>query len=110
MKKSIVFGVEGTLVARGVRALLSLGVATLLGGCGSNPMAPPPPGNTNVVALLTSTANGRLSAFQLQITSVKLGNSSGNRVTLFERTPPDPVTGITEFMHLNGTSEPLATV
>jgi hypothetical protein len=69
---------------------------------------PPPPGSTNVMVLMTGTANDKLLNFEVQILSVTLTNAAGTSVTLLNRTVGNVVTGFTEFMHLNGASEPLA--
>lgn len=61
-------------------------------------------GYTAVTVLATSTANDQLSAFNIEFTSVTLSNESGQTVSLVSA-PIYP-----EFMHLNGTAEPLATV
>jgi hypothetical protein len=93
--------------------LLTLSIAMAAGvtaGCGSNTNAPsgsptpPLSGNTSVVVLATSAANDQLTQFQLQFTSITLTSQSGKTVTLLS----SPETA--EFVHLNGTAEPLATV
>ena len=98
------------IVRCGLRLLLGLGMSAILGGCGGsgNNMAAPVPGaSTNVVVLFTSTANDKLTQFEMTITGVSLRDNAGNTVTLFS----DPSRGVlngTEFMRLNGASEPLA--
>lgn len=59
------------------------------------------------MVLMTGTANDKLVVFSLQITQVTLTNAAGNSVTLVSR-PIGTVNGFTEFMHLNGASEPQA--
>ncbi len=61
-------------------------------------------GDTAVTVLATSTANDQLSAFNIEFTSVTLTSQSGQVVNLLSA-PISP-----EFIHLNGTIEPLATV
>ncbi|MGA2344924.1 MAG: DUF5666 domain-containing protein [Candidatus Sulfotelmatobacter sp.] len=61
-------------------------------------------GNTNVVVLASSTANDQLVQFPVALKNVTLTSQSGNMVTLFST----PVS--TEFIHLNGNVEPMATV
>jgi hypothetical protein len=80
--------------------------ALLTTGCGSLPGPPPPAftGNTNVTVLLSSTANDQLSQFGLTFNSLSLINQAGKKFTLLA-TPQS-----TEFIHLNGTLEPLVTV
>jgi Domain of unknown function (DUF5666) len=102
---------------RGVpRALLTfflVAMPSLLAGCGSGgsggPVGPERGKDTNVVVLLTSTANDQLSDFGLSIESVLLADKAGNTVTLYANTG-DGLFGPAEFMHLNGASEPLVTV
>ncbi|HEX7288056.1 MAG TPA: hypothetical protein VF532_17860 [Candidatus Angelobacter sp.] len=97
---------------QGLQFLLVIGLSTFFAGCGgsSNPVNPPVAGApTNVVVLLTSTANDKLTQFALAITSVSLRDSAGNTVTLFNDPSRNGVSGLTEFMRLNGTSQPLVT-
>lgn len=61
-------------------------------------------GNTTVVVLLSSTANDHLSRFNLSFNSLTLTSRSGKMVNLF--TTPQKA----EFMHLNGSTEPLTIV
>jgi hypothetical protein len=74
---------------------------TLMTGCGGSSASTPPVGNTVVTVLATSTANDQLSQFKMTVTSLTLTNKSGKTVTVFS-TPESA-----EFMHLNGTVEPL---
>lgn len=91
-------------------ALLFAVAAISLVGCSSNGMTvvpPPPPGPTSVTLLRSSTANDRLLLFSMAVTGITLTSESGNAVTLFS----GPQNGqFMEFMHLNGTFEPLVTV
>ncbi len=59
--------------------------------------------NTSVTVLATSTANDRLSAFNVQITGITLTSQAGKTVSLMGA-PINP-----EFIHLNGIEEPLVT-
>lgn len=88
-----------------------LGVC-LASGCSSGMSTNPPPGNmpTNVVVMMTSTANDQLVQFFLTIASISLAGAHGNTVTLYSNpNPQDFRTGNVEFMHLNGVSEPVVT-
>lgn len=80
--------------------------ATIVAGCGSGISMTRPVlrGNTTVVVLLSSTANDQLSQFVVNFNSLTLTTQSGKMVNLF--TTPQKA----EFMHLNGTVEPLITV
>jgi|SRR5579859_115146 len=78
-------------------------------GMSMNP--PPPPNPTAVALLLSSTANDRLMQFQLSIVSITLADKAGHSATLYTNANLGPgAAGATEFMHLNGVSEPLVTV
>ena len=82
----------------------------LLTGCGSGSQmqSPPPPvGNTNVVVLLTSTANDQLVSFNALIQSIALVDKAGTSVTIFTNLQSSSPLG--EWMHLNGASAPLPT-
>ena len=83
--------------------------ATFTAGCGSNskvtkPSTPVLTGDTSVAVLVSSTANGQLSQFNVRLNSVTLTSQSGKKVSLFA-TPQNP-----EFIHLNAAAEPLMTV
>ena len=86
-------------------ALLTAGC----GGHGGTPPIPPPEGNTKVSVLMSSTANDRLSQYDLYILGLTLTNQSGKTVTLLTA----PLTGNSanpsELMHLNGTAATLVT-
>lgn len=92
----------------GLLLALALALATAFTtGCGSGVSQPPGSGltgNTSVTVLLTSTANDQLSQFNIGFNSVALTSQSGQTVNLFS-TPL-----YAEFIHLNGTAEPLVTV
>jgi hypothetical protein len=97
----------------GLGILLSvLGIAIFgasLAGCGSSMGGPAPAKSTQVVVLLTSTANDQLSIFTANITSIALTNTAGMSTTLFTGANPQFGTPV-EWMHLNGASEPLPAV
>ncbi len=74
-------------------------------GCGSTaPASAKFSGNTNVVVLVSSTANDQLSQFSVTLQKLTLTSQSGQTVSLLASSVSD------EFMHLNGHAEPLATV
>lgn len=83
--------------------ILSFVLAVAASGCGSTASVEPS-GSTSVTLLATSTANDQLSQFGLRITELALTGQAGTTVNLF----PEPQG--TEFIHLNGTTEPLITV
>jgi Domain of unknown function (DUF5666) len=91
--------------------LFSIGlILSLMTACASS-SAPPPPklsGNTQVTVLLTSTANDQLSEFDIGFQSIALTNQSGKTVTLASLPTSGPPLDA-EFMHLNGTAQPLLT-
>ncbi len=94
--------------------LAAVMAASLMSGCGnvgSSPTSPTGPelqGNTQVVILLSSTANDLWSNYNLSISNISLSNQTGNQVTLFN---PSLTSGeFFEFAHLNSLSEPLPSV
>jgi hypothetical protein len=92
-------------------ALALVTLAGLMTGCGSgSPMggSTAPVGNTQVVVLLTSTANDQLVIFDASIASIALVDSAGTSTTVY--TNPNTFNNVVEWMHLNGTSEPLPAV
>ena len=90
----------------GFLLLATVALAGAVAGCGfgTDMTGPVLRGNTTVVVLLSSTANDQLSQFNVTFNSLTLTSQSGKVVNLF--TTPQKA----EFMHLNGTVEPLITV
>lgn len=77
------------------------------GGSGSNaPGSPAPKGDAQVVLMLSSTANDKLTSFNGDVTGLSLTSQSGNTVTLFSSAPYQQYP---EFVHLNGFTEPFLT-
>jgi len=82
--------------------VIAAGIAT---GCGSNGSSTPTfIGNTKVTVMVTSTANDQVTNFNLQFKTLTLNSQSGKTVTLLSSPQPS------EFMHVNGGTEPLMTV
>ena len=81
-------------------------IAAFVAGCGGGGSGSDTAlsGSTTVVVLASSTANDQLVEFPLTLNSLTLTSQSGKTVTLLAA----PVS--TEFIHLNGNIEPLATV
>lgn len=82
-------------------------VSVGLTGCGAglgNTGASAPVGTTTVTVLSTSTANDQVSQFGMVLNSLTLTSQSGSTVSLISA-PID-----TEFLHVNGVSEPLLSV
>jgi Domain of unknown function (DUF5666) len=96
------------LVLHRVSCFLLLPTVTLAAafatGCSSGTTEPVLRGNTTVAVLVSSTANDQLSQFNVSFNSLTLTSQSGKMINLF--TTPQKA----EFMHLNGTAEPLITV
>jgi hypothetical protein len=104
-----------SLVAKRTSCLLwlslpfTIGFAVLATGCGgasnsglgTGPIAGK---DTTVVLLASSTANDQLTEFSITLTSLSLIDQSGNVAPLLAKQTSD------DFMHVNGTVEPLATV
>ena len=82
----------------GMSAVGCGGSSAGIGSTGSNLS-----GSTAVTVLGTSTANAQLTAFFVDLEGISLTNKAGKTVTLLS-TPL-----YTEFVHLNGQVEPLAT-
>ena len=81
---------------------VAVGITT---GCGTTSSgAPKLSGNTAVTVLLSSTANDQVTRFGVQFQTLTLTSQSGKIVTLVSSQQPS------EFAHLNGGLEPLATV
>jgi hypothetical protein len=108
--------VEGSKqVSRGILRWVALGAAVLAAGmaagCGAGSKLAsgggfgPVPGETTQVTLVASSAgNDRLVRFGLTLNSLSLTNEAGTSVPVIST--PQQV----EFMHLNGSAEPLLTV
>lgn len=94
------------ILSRTFLVVMALTTAIVLAGCGGSGMNTPQ-GSTNVMVLMTGTANDKLVNFEVQVTNITLTNAAGASVTLLSRTLGTFVSGFTEFMHLNGASEPL---
>jgi hypothetical protein len=89
------------------RIIVIIAVAVISTGCGSSGMSKttPPTGNTAVTVVVSSTANDQLTEFDLGFQSITLTSQSGKTVTL-----PSSTSELgAEFMHLNGTAQPLLT-
>jgi hypothetical protein len=104
-----IFGIPLTLIA------LELMVASFTAfttGCGSNstsvPSGPALSGNTSVTVMVTGTANDQLAEFDLGFQGISLTSQSGKTVNLLSLPSTASAVGA-EFMHLNGTAEPLVT-
>lgn len=90
-------------------SLWAFGIAlvALTSGCSSNVSTETissQSGNTTVTVLASSTANSRLSQFRATINTLTLTSESGTTVNLLSSAL------YPEFIHLNGTPEPLNTV
>lgn len=75
-------------------------------GCGGSSGTTPTTaltGNTNITVLASSTANARISEFNLYISGITLTSKTGKTAELLT-TPVFP-----EFIHLNGSIEPMGT-
>jgi hypothetical protein len=75
------------------------------GGSGSGGTSPN--ANTQVVLLLTSTANDQLVEFNVLLSTIALTDQSGNTITIY--TNPLSFGPGPDWIHLNGASEPLLT-
>ncbi len=89
---------------------LILTAVSLTSGCGSGSSGsqPAPAGNTQVTVMVSGTANDQLAEFDLGFQSITLTSQSGKTATLLSLPTSGPPLGA-EFMHINGTAEPLVT-
>lgn len=80
-------------------------LAAITAGCGGGSSSTQNfSGNTQVTVVATSTANDQLSQFELDVKTFTLTTQSGKSLSLLPA--PEQI----EFMHVNGTAEPLFTV
>jgi hypothetical protein len=90
---------------------LILTAASLTAGCGSGSRGSKPGpaliGSTEVTVMVSGTANDQLTEFDLGFQSITLTSQSGKTATLFSAPTSGPGVGA-EFMHVNGTTEPLS--
>jgi hypothetical protein len=88
-------------------ALLVVGLAA---GCGGSGGSPKLNGNTAVTLSVSSQGNDKLYQVNLGLTEITLTNQAGKTVSLLN-SPANPTpTYSPEFIHLNGSAEPLVTV
>ncbi len=86
-------------------------LAFLSTGCGSGGSmltTTPLTGNTAVTVVATGTANDQLTEFDLAFQSITLTSQSGKTATLLSLPASGSPLGA-EFLHINGTAEPLLT-
>ena len=88
--------------------IVAAGIMTACGSGGNTHRTTKLSGNTSVTVLLSSTANDQLADFGLGLTGITLTNQAGKVVTLFS--VPSATQQWAEFIHVNGTAEPLATL
>lgn len=92
----------------------ALSISTLavvsMAGCGGHSTTPiAPEGNTTVTVLLSSTANDRLTRYELDFQDLTLTSQAGKTVSLLTTAQNAPSKYISEFMHLNGATSTLLT-
>jgi hypothetical protein len=94
-----------------VFSLLLVFCGYLAGGCGSAASPPPPPMPTSVTVLASSTANGRFTSFNVDVTSLSLTNQAGTTVSVLAAPQSNAFsqTYEAEFIHLNGRPAPFLT-
>lgn len=84
--------------------LLTIGITSGCGSSGSSTATPKLTGNTSVTVALSSTANDQVTDFDVAVQTLTLTSQSGKTVTVLSSQHPS------EFMHLNGSIEPLVTL
>jgi hypothetical protein len=91
---------------------LILAAVCFSSGCGSGSSGshsgPGLSGHTQVTVMVSGTANDQLAEFDLGFESITLTSQSGKTATLLALPTSGPPLGA-EFMHINGTAEPLVT-
>lgn len=90
-----------------VLASVACGLTMSCGSVGTVSNTTPPPANTQVTVMLTSTANDQLAQFDINFNGISLTSQSGNTVNLYTATQGSGFGA--EFIHINGTGEPIAT-
>jgi hypothetical protein len=98
---------SGFLCAQIPAVALLLMASLALAACGGGSGAPISNANTQVVLLLTSTANDQLVEFNLLFSNITLTDQTGNTITVY--TNPQSSGSGPDWIHLNGASEPLLT-
>ena len=100
-----------SLIRLAYSTLILTAMAVVTTGCGSSSAAKTPPlsGNTNVTVMVTSTSNDQLTDFDFDFQGITLTSQSGKTVTLLSALPQGLSAAASEFMHINGTAEPLVT-
>jgi hypothetical protein len=100
--------VSALLAPGAILALVALAACGNSSFSGSTGGAPPPPLNTSVTVLFSSTANDSLTNFSIGISSIVLTNQAGGTVSVYA-SPLSNAAG-PEFIRLNGAVEPFTTV
>ena len=93
----------------GISLALIVAAGVFNTGCGGRNMSSPIlSGNTAVTIVVTSTANDQLAEFDLGFQDITLTSQSGKTAALASSSTSGPPLDA-EFMHLNGTAQPLLT-
>ena len=88
--------------------ILAAAISTGCGASGSMSKTPPLTGSTAVTVVVSSTANDQLAEFDLGFQNISLTIQAVKTVTVMSMPTSGPPLGA-EFMHTNGTAEPLVT-
>ncbi len=88
--------------------ILAAAISTGCGASGSMAKTPPLTGSTAVTVVVSSMANDQLAEFDLGFQNITLTSQAGKTVTLMSMPTSGPPLDA-EFMHLNGTPQPLLT-
>ena len=86
-------------------SMVALAIAT---GCGSSSKTPVLKGNTSITVMVSAAANDQLVEYDLGFESISLTSQSSKVVSLLSKSASGPSLGA-EFMHINGTADPLVT-
>jgi hypothetical protein len=102
---SLFCAIPNSRVSKSLLAISVTLLAAFATGCGMNmPSIPATSQNTSVTVMVSSTANDQLSQMNVTFNGLTLTSQSGKTVSVF--TTPQQA----EFIHVNGTAEPLLTV
>jgi hypothetical protein len=97
-----------SLIPRFLSIAFAMGALAIATGCGSSSKTPVLKGNTSITVMVSAAANDQLVEYDLGFESISLTSQSSKVVSLLSKSASGPSLGA-EFMHINGTADPLVT-
>jgi hypothetical protein len=97
-----------SLIPRFLSIAFSMGALAIATGCGSSSKTPVLKGNTSITVMISAAANDQLVEYDLGFEAISLTSQSSKVVSLLSKSASGPSLGA-EFMHINGTADPLVT-